>query len=181
MTNNSVLLLNADGQPLSMLPLSTISWQTAVKALFGGKVRTISNYDNEFIRSATLRIPFPSIVMLNTYHKQPSRAKFTRRNVYIRDNYKCQYCNNEFVVADLTLDHVIPKSKGGRLTWENSVTACGPCNLKKSDRLVQPVRIPVRPSWHQIQHSNKYHFLHIPDIAWQDYVNWPEDRLILQS
>jgi 5-methylcytosine-specific restriction endonuclease McrA len=181
LTNNSVLLLNADGQPLSMLPLSTISWQTAVKALFGGKVRTISNYDNEFIRSATLRIPFPSIVMLNTYHKQPSRAKFTRRNVYIRDIYKCQYCNNEFVVADLTLDHVIPKSKGGRLTWENSVAACSPCNVKKADSIKLPMRDPVRPTWHKINYANKQHKLTIPDITWQNYVKWPEDKLILQS
>jgi 5-methylcytosine-specific restriction endonuclease McrA len=181
LTDYSVLLLNANGQPLSILPLSTISWQTAVKALFAHKVHTISNFENKFLRSTTISIPYPSIVMLNAYHRQPNRAKFTRRNVYIRDNYKCQYCNEQFFAGELTLDHVIPRSKGGKLTWDNTVSACGPCNVKKADRMIRPLNKPVVPSWHYIQNSNKHHTLHIPDMSWQDYVKWPEDKLILLS
>ncbi len=180
--NHAVLLLNADGNPLSIFPLSTISWQNAVKALWGDKVHVIKNYDNQFLRSPTVTIPFPSIVMLNTYHRQPTRAKFTRRNVYIRDNYTCQYCGDNFAYNELTLDHVIPKSAGGRLTWVNTVSACGPCNVKKSNNSYPlPKKKPIIPTWHQINYSNKRHTLSIPDIAWQDYVQWPEDKLILQS
>ena len=72
--NNSVLLLNADGQPLSQMPLSTVSWQTAIKAMFSDKVHVIKNYEDKFLRSPTITIPYPSIIMLNTYHKQPSKA-----------------------------------------------------------------------------------------------------------
>ena len=179
--NNSVLLLNADGQPLSIVPLSTVSWQNAVKAMFAEKVRVIMNYDDVFLRSAYLTIPCPSIIMLNKYHKQPSKAKFTRRNLYIRDDYQCQYCGNQFSNNDLTIDHVIPKSAGGRLNWENSVTACGPCNVKKGNQAKKPINEPIRPSWHKINYATKLHTLIIPDIVWQNYVKWPEDKLILQS
>ena len=172
-----MLLLNADGQPLSLLPLSTISWQNAVKAMFADKVHVIREYEDIFLRSSRLTLNMPSIVMLNTYHRQPTLAKYTRRNVYIRDDYQCQYCGDKFDHNDLTLDHVIPKSKGGRLGWENTVTACGPCNVAKSDKLIKPMRQPIRPSWHQINNSSKYYPLSIPDPAWQDYIMWPEDKL----
>jgi 5-methylcytosine-specific restriction endonuclease McrA len=176
----SVLLLNADGQPLSLLPLSTIPWQNAVKAMYGNKVHVIKNYKDRFLRSTTVSIPLPSVIMMNTYHKHPSQAKFTRRNLYIRDEYKCQYCSKQFFFNELTIDHVIPKSKGGRLTWDNSVTACGPCNVKKADKLtMRPVTSPYRPSWFKINGASKHHTLHIPDEAWQDYINWPEDKLIV--
>tara|TARA_B110001450_G_C17650382_1_gene493031 strand:- start:2175 stop:2456 length:282 start_codon:yes stop_codon:yes gene_type:complete len=83
-----------------------------------------------------------------------------------------------FHYHQLTIDHVVPKSKGGRLTWENTVTACGPCNVKKADKLYpRPIKQPVRPSWHQINGASKLHNLHIPDGTWQDYLDWPEDRL----
>ena len=177
--HTSVLLLNADAQPLSYLPLSTISWQNAVKAMFAHKVHVIKDYDNRFLRSATLEIPMPSIVMLNTYHRQPLTAKFTRRNVYIRDDYKCQYCGDTFGHDDLTLDHVIPKSKGGKLGWTNTVSACGPCNVRKGSKLIKPLSTPHKPTWYEINNSSKYYPLTIPDPAWQDYLNWPEEKLFV--
>jgi 5-methylcytosine-specific restriction endonuclease McrA len=179
--NNSVLLLNADGQPLSILPLSTVSWQDAVKAVFQQKVRVIRSYDGVYLRSESLTIPCPSIIMLNTYHKQPKKAKYSRRNLYLRDNHCCQYCGDQFSYADLTIDHVIPKSHGGRLTWENTVSACGPCNVKKGDSLSRPINVPTVPSWHKINYSEKTHQITIPCPFWQDYIKWPEDKLILQS
>mgnify|MGYP001167989025 CR=1 FL=1 len=173
----SVLLLNADAAPLSLLPLSTISWQSAVKTIFGDKVHVIKNYEGRFIRSTSLSIPMPSVVMLTKYHKQPTKAKYTRRNVYIRDDYKCQYCGDSFSHDELTLDHVIPKSKGGRLGWTNTVAACGPCNVKKGNKIVKPKSTPYRPTWHEINNNSKYYPLSIPDPSWQDFINWPEDQL----
>ena len=130
----SVLLLNADAAPLSLLPLSTISWQSAVKTIFGDKVHVIKNYEGRFIRSTSLSIPMPSVVMLTKYHKQPTKAKYTRRNVYIRDDY---YVLLRWSMNDeLTLDHVIP-TKGGRLGWTNTVAACGPC--KKGNKIIKPI------------------------------------------
>lgn len=175
--NASVLLLNADAQPLSLLPLSTISWQNAVKAMYSEKVHVMKNYDGLFLRSTSVTIPVPSIVMLDTYHKLPQKAKFSRKNLYIRDRFCCQYCGNLFPYSELTIDHVIPKCKGGRLTWENSVTACKKCNWSKGDQIIKPINIPRRPDWHKINAASKNYMLTVPDESWQDYLGWPEDKL----
>ena len=82
--NASVLLLNADAQPLSLLPLSTISWQQAIKTIFSDRAHVIKEYDNLVLRSSRLTIPVPSIIMYHNYHKSPSRAKYNRKNLYIR-------------------------------------------------------------------------------------------------
>jgi 5-methylcytosine-specific restriction endonuclease McrA len=173
----SVLLLNADAQPLSFLPLSTISWQTAVKTLFSDRASVVKNYDDLFLHSSRLTIPVPSIIMFTSYHRSPSKAKYNRKNLYVRDDYCCQYCGGKFTTADLTIDHVVPKSKGGKLTWENSVTACKSCNWKKSDKIVKPIRPAYKPTWHQLNQYSKRYDLVIPDSGWQDFLQWPEDKL----
>ena len=175
--HTSVLLLNADAQPLSYLPLSTISWQNAEKAMFAEKVHVIKNYEGRFLRSANLSIPMPSVVMLNTYHRQPSQAKFTRRSIDIDNHLLCKHCGDNFGYDDLTLDHVIPKSKGGKLGWTNTVSACGPCNVKKGSNLIKPINIPYKPTWHQINNSSKYYPLTVPDEGWQDFLNWPQELI----
>jgi len=177
----SVLLLNADAQPLSLLPLSTISWQTAVKALYSEKVFVIKNYEGLFLNSNTISLPLPSIVMLNSYHRPPLRAKYTRKNLYIRDDYNCQYCGNKFSYSDLTIDHVIPKSKGGKLTWENSVAACRECNFKKNDKIIKPIRKPVMPSWHQLNFASRNYKTTIPDPSWQEFIQWPTENLVIND
>lgn len=117
------LVLNADYQPLSFTPLSLWSWQEAVKAVFRGKVTVVDVYENVKIRGVSLEIPLPSVIALNEYvsnHK--AIPAFTKRNVYLRDEYKCQYCNGQFFSQnDLSIDHVHPRCKGGRLHWENAV------------------------------------------------------------
>ncbi len=112
------LVLNADFQPLSYLPLSLWSWQDAVKAIFGGKVQVVDVYPDICVRAANLEVPLPSVIALSEYvpHKN-QRPAFTRRNVFLRDEYKCQYCNDRFHTADLSLDHVHPRCMGGQLTW----------------------------------------------------------------
>lgn len=101
-----------------MLPLSLWSWQDAVKAIFSGKVTVVDVYPDVTIRTTSLEIPLPSVIALNEYvpvgHKSPA---FTRRNVFLRDDYKCQYCRQRFHTNDLSLDHVVPRSTGGVLSW----------------------------------------------------------------
>ena len=112
------LVLNADYQPLAYLPLSLWSWQDAVKAVFSGKVTVVDVYPDVTIRAASLEIPLPSVIALNDYVKKINqRPAFTRRNVFLRDEYKCQYCNERFHTADLSLDHVKPRCMGGQLNW----------------------------------------------------------------
>lgn len=177
----SVLLLNADAQPLTYLPLSTISWQSAIKAVFSNKARVLETYSKREIRSANFRLQMPSVIILTRYHKQPQRAKFTRRNLYMRDNYCCQYCGDKFQHGELTIDHVIPKSRGGKLIWENSVTACSPCNVRKSNKMQRPLKTPHLPSWYEINNSARNYNLTIPDEIWQQYLQWPEDLLVINK
>lgn len=118
LNSRPALLLNADFQPLRYLPLSLWSWQDAVKAIFAGKVQVVDVYPDVTIRAANLEVPLPSVIALTDYvQKVHNRPAFTRRNVYLRDEYKCQYCNDRFHTADLSLDHVHPRCMGGQLTW----------------------------------------------------------------
>lgn len=179
--NVSVLLLNANAQPLSLLPLSTINWQTAIKTIYSSRAHVVKNYDGMYLHSSRVTIPLPSIIMYNNYHKSPSRAKFNRKNLYIRDNYRCQYCGEKFASSELTIDHVIPKSHGGKLTWKNSVAACKKCNFLKGDKLVKPLNAPYMPSWHQLNQYSKRYKLTIPDGDWQDFLQWPTENLDIAS
>ena len=98
--------------------MSLWSWQDAVKAVFGGKVTVVDVYPDITIRAASLEIPLPSVIALTDYVSlKNQRPAFTRRNVFLRDQYKCQYCNDRFHTADLSLDHVHPRCMGGQLTW----------------------------------------------------------------
>jgi 5-methylcytosine-specific restriction endonuclease McrA len=132
------LVLNADYQPLSFTPLSLWSWQEAVKAVFRGKVTVVDVYENVVVRGVSLEIPLPSVIALNEYvsnHK--SIPAFTKRNVYLRDEYKCCYCNDQFFSqSDLSIDHVHPRCRGGRLDWENAVVRTGTSSaVSKSARM----------------------------------------------
>jgi 5-methylcytosine-specific restriction endonuclease McrA len=88
------------------------------------------------VRAVNMDLPLPSVIALTEYVAQPhTTPAFTRRNVFLRDGYRCQYCGNLFRTEDLSLDHVIPRSKGGTLNWENTVTCCKKCNGKKGSLL----------------------------------------------
>jgi 5-methylcytosine-specific restriction endonuclease McrA len=175
-----VLILNADAQPLSLLPLSTISWQNAVKAYFQDKVKILHSYER-VLHAARFEMQMPSIVMLTEFQKSPATAKFTRKNLYLRDSNICQYCGKKFSSGDLTIDHVIPRAMGGRTTWMNTVSACMPCNSRKGKQLLRPLRDPFRPSWHEMNSNAKKFDVIIPDPAWQYYIQWPEEHLIIDE
>jgi 5-methylcytosine-specific restriction endonuclease McrA len=176
-----VLVINANGQPLSLLPISVITWQQSIKLLLHDKVAVVKNYEHELVRSENICMPKPSIVMLKNYQKQPDFAKFSRRHMLIRDNFTCQYCNNKFTTEELTIDHVLPRAKNGKTSWTNCTTACRPCNTKKADNIISPINTPHQPSWHSINHNNKFFHLTVPDIGWQDFLNWPEPLLSIDK
>jgi len=136
------LVLNADFSPLSYVPLSLWSWKDTVRAVFRGSAQVVTEYDEWIVRSPNLDLNLPSVIALKEYvptcTKHP--AAFTRRNVYLRDGFTCQYCNEPFPTKVLTYDHVVPVSKGGRNTWDNVVTCCTYCNSKKGNRLLRDLR-----------------------------------------
>ncbi len=106
-----------------------------------------------FIQTARLRIRAPEVVTLSQYDRVPSKTvTFSRRNVFKRDRFTCQYCGARPGSAELTIDHVVPRSQGGGSTWENCVLACVECNARKADRTPDEARMPLRskpakPKW----------------------------------
>ena len=125
------LVLNADYRPLSYYPLSLWSWQDSIKSVYLERV-SIVNYYDKIIHSPSFSMKLPSVIALKSFIKPLSNPNFTRFNVFLRDKFTCQYCGDK---KDLTFDHLLPKSKGGVTDWENGVTACSTCNVKKGGRL----------------------------------------------
>ena len=109
--------------------------------------------DEPWVGTPTRRLRVPRVVVLVDFDRLPRReVKFTRRNVYLRDGSRCQYCGRVFAISKLNLDHVVPASRGGRSTWENVVASCFACNTKKRNRLPQEAGLtllkePRRPRW----------------------------------
>lgn len=171
--DHPALVLNADYRPLSYFPLSLWSWQEAVKAVFLERVFTVSEYDFE-IRSPSFAMKLPSVVCLRDYVKPAKHPAFTRFNLFLRDEFRCQYCG---AVGEMTFDHVTPRAKGGKTTWENVVAACPSCNLRKADKAMEAVglrlnRKPKRPSALQLQNiGRKFPPNHLHD-SWMDYLYW---------
>lgn len=105
------------------------------------------------IRSPSVRIAVPEVVLLTHYDRVPCHeAPFTRRNLFLRDDFTCQYCGKRCTTDHLSVDHVLPRSRGGSTTWENCVLACVGCNARKADRTLKEagfrlLRPPVRPRW----------------------------------
>src|SRR5204863_1043440 len=127
-------------------------WQEVIKAVFLDRVDVVSTYD-QVVRSPSFEMRLPSVVSLKQYVVQDRPPAFTRFNLFLRDAFACQYCQSP---EDLTFDHVVPRSRGGRTTWENIVTACAPCNLRKGGRTpreagMQPRFKPRRPNAHELQ------------------------------
>ena len=108
--------------------------------------------ENEvFVQTVRLRIRVPKVLLLRSYDRLPvQEVKFTRENLFERDSHRCQYCGNEYEAKELNMDHVIPRDKGGRTSWENIVTSCITCNSRKANRLphqasMRLIRKPERP------------------------------------
>ncbi len=170
------LILNADYRPLSYFPLSIWPWQDAVKAIFRGSVNVISEYERT-VRSPNWEMQLPSVVALKDYIDMERRPAFTRFNVFLRDEWKCQYCATDFKTHELTFDHVIPRSRGGGTNWENIVAACRGCNTVKGSKMphevnMHPMREPQQPSVYELQrHGRRFppNFLH---ESWGDFLYW---------
>jgi len=156
-------------------PIQIISWQRAITLVALDKVDVVEEYD-ALIRAPSLVINVPAVVRLRkAFRRHAKPVKFSRVNIYARDSYRCQYCAARCAIDELTYDHVIPRSQGGRTTWDNIVTACYACNRRKANRTpaeagMMLLATPTRPTWMpavQIRVSARS----VPD-AWRDYVYW---------
>ena len=127
--NEPVLVLNANFEPLNVCDT-----RRAIGLILTGKAEMLAN-GRGYIHTARLSFPRPSVIKLESMVRRPRpRVKLTKREIFRRDNYTCQYCGRTFSSSELTLDHVVPRSRGGRSSWENLVACCYRCNNGKGDR-----------------------------------------------
>ena len=165
MLNESVLVLNR-----SWIAIQIADARRAISLLYRGYARVVSpvdfstydfddwkelskTADDYVIRTVDFKIKVPDVIVLTLFNGIHRREiKFSRRNIFERDKNTCQYCAKQFKKTELTLDHVLPRSAGGRSTWENLVLACVPCNVKKGSRMPEDARMPLirrprKPRW----------------------------------
>ncbi len=154
--NRKVLVLNQGYEPLMV-----INAKRAIVLVIKEKVKMLEKY-NESIRSVRASFDLPSVIRLNFYvHLRYKDIILNRRNILKRDNFTCQYCKKS--TSPLTLDHVLPKNKGGSESWENLVAACTRCNTRKGDTLLKHlgmklIKKPRKPSklFHLQTYVNKH-------------------------
>ena len=166
--NSPVLVLNQNYQPLNVC-----NARRAIVLLGHGKAEPIAN-GRGYVRSITRTFPIPSVIRLIYMVKRPlMRRRLSRRAVFYRDGFTCQYCGK--TTKELTLDHIVPRSRGGTHIWENVVSACIPCNHRKARltpaeanlSLVREPRTP-RPNPYYL-----FHHRHILD-EWRPFIPWVE-------
>lgn len=165
------LLLNKDGNPISLLPVSTINWQDAIKYIVLEKATVLVWHEDWIVRSARWETKVPAVIILNEYMKPKTAIRFSKSNVFLRDLYTCQYCGTTVSKKTATLDHVLPSSHGGKSTYENTVTACAPCNAGKgNNKRIKPKKAPHKPTyWELIDKRKKFPF-DIRHQDWNDYL-----------
>lgn len=163
----------------SYQPINIIGWVRAVELLLAGKAEIVEEYDDIPIRSMKLEIKLPSILKLIKNHGRRKRKQvnFSRFNVFLRDQWTCQYCGDKFKTEDLTYDHVIPRSRkteDSGTCWTNIVTACRDCNHKKGGRTPEEARMkllkkPIQPEWTP---KMTLRLKGNEPKSWLDYIYW---------
>ena len=162
-SKRKVLVLNASYEPLNIC-----NWKRAVILIFKGKAEQVENTSN--VIYANFKVP--SVIRLRRYVKVPYKEiPLTRRNLMHRDHYSCQYCSTKAI--ELTIDHVVPTSRGGTDSWDNVVACCQRCNVKKGNhtpkesgmRLLRQPKIPLGYLQFEVTRLATSHFPH-----WQKYI-----------
>jgi len=188
MLNSAVLVLNRHYQPVHVTNV-----KRAITLLYQGVARAIDEqyrlYDfedwaalsaaneDEAIHGVSRALRIPRVVVLAVFEKLPKvRVRFSRLNIYARDEDTCQYCGRKRKRADLNLDHVVPRSQGGRTSWENVVCSCIECNLRKGGRTpaqagIKLLREPIRPRWTPLFRGTPMKGAH---RAWLPFLNIAE-------
>ncbi len=165
-----VLLLNASFEPIRI-----INWKRALTLVFSGKVEVVEEYTRE-VHSISIAVRLPAVVRLLTLIRvRAGGVKFSRQNIYTRDNYECQYCGGQPPVHELTYDHIIPRALGGPTDWHNIVTCCITCNRRKGGKSLEQVgmrlrRPPHKPSWQP--YVTIALGMRNPPESWRDYLSW---------
>jgi 5-methylcytosine-specific restriction endonuclease McrA len=166
--NGRVLVLNSTYEPINVC-----TTRRAIVLILKGVARTEERHESQ-LHSARATIPMPSVIRLTDYvHIPYERKSLSRKNILLRDHYTCQYCGKVFNPSDLTLDHVIPKSRGGSSNWDNLVACCKRCNNRKGNAMPEEagMKLIKRPQSFSL-HVNRQimRYLGRTDAAWRKYL-----------
>lgn len=168
----STLILNADANPVSLLPLSIISWEESIRYLVSEKAVALEWYDDWIVRSEKWSTLVPAVMMLKEYQKKKNSVRFSKQNVFLRDGYICQYCMDDVSRKTATLDHVLPVSLGGKTTFENCVCACAVCNSAKgNNKKIVPKIKPHKPTYFQLADKRKKLGWDFQHSSWEYYLS----------
>ena len=169
---SDVLVLNADAQPISYLPLSAVQWKEAITYMWLDKCTVLDWYDDWVVRSNSWETRVPSVIILKEFMRRRRTPRFSKANLYIRDLYTCQYCNTPYTKANLTLDHVLPLSKGGKTNWLNIVAACRSCNSIKGNKTnIKPNKQPYQPDYYDLVNKRKQLGFDVRHESWLAYIS----------
>lgn len=164
------LVLNAGYEPMLL-----INWQRALCLVLSEKAEVVAEYDKA-VRTITRSYSLPSVVRLTRYVRVVRRfgtARCTRKNIILRDRSQCQYCGVQCNKGSASIDHIVPRSRGGRTTWDNVVVACHTCNRRKGSKPLAEsgfrlLKKPRQPSWKELLGEVEYPI----EAAWLPYINY---------
>lgn len=164
---NQVLVLNATFEPINICNV-----RRAIVLISKG-IAYSEEITRSLYRSPSVQIPVPAVIRLTRYVRLALDKKtFSKRHIFIRDFYTCQYCNVRIEPSKLTLDHVLPQSRGGKSIWENLVTCCRSCNGKKGDRTPAEAGMPLnhRPKPSRVLYLHMLRVRAKDNVMWQKYL-----------
>lgn len=168
MLQSPVLVLNATYEPVNVCAV-----RRAIILILNG-VALAEEESAAFVHSASLAMPVPSVIRLLEFRRIPYQARaLSRKNILIRDRHTCQFCGDVLPASDLTLDHVIPRSQGGKSTWENLVASCHACNNRKGDRTVEAAGMKLLRQPRPFNLHTNRHLLRLignSDAKWRKYL-----------
>lgn len=163
--NRLTLMINGSYEPLGV-----ISARRALTMIFKG-VAILEQASPYVVRTPQISVPVPDVIRLVRYRRVPRQTRsVSRKGIFLRDSMTCMYCHKKFAVGDLTLDHVVPRARGGPSSWDNMVAACRPCNHKKNDRTPQEAGMPLLKEPRQISIHARHKLLQGDRVAWDRYL-----------
>jgi 5-methylcytosine-specific restriction endonuclease McrA len=175
------LVLNSDFTPLSYIPLSSISWKDSIKQYWLDTVTVVEWYDDWEVHSPSMTLRVPAVVASKKFTKKKAGVRFSRSNLLLRDDFCCQYCSDELTLNDMTIDHVIPRARGGITKWDNVVASCYSCNATKGHRTsMKPAIPPVKPDHYDLLANARKMRIEVPDQSWIPYIGWDEKMITIR-
>lgn len=157
----------------SYIPIETITWQDAFRKIFNGQAYPIEFYDDQIVRTPNDEFLKPAVIVCVEYNGIPSRVVvYSKRLVCRRDGWMCMYCGISVNPTTFSVDHIVPRSQGGRSTFENTVCACKPCNARKANRTPKQANMklrctPIKPRLNPIK--AKFERMKL-EAEWRQYV-----------